>query len=114
MEGPTRASARSVSKALDSVPEQKLRDEIKSSYYIFIFRDGKYDPSQVDEDVASLRQYYESKGFFDVRIGRKLVWSPDLWRLADRLCDRRGNAIHVDQCCFSEQWSLRTMSFALD
>ena len=32
----------------------------------------------IDEDVAKLRRYYAvSKGFFDVRVGRKIIVSPD-------------------------------------
>jgi len=44
---------------------------------MFILSPGRYDPEQIEQDIAALRRFYEGKGFFDVRVGRKLVWSPD-------------------------------------
>ncbi len=60
-----------------SFDKDKLKDQIKTSSWIFIFRPGTYSPQEVDEDIASLRRFYQNKGFFDVKVGRKLVWSPD-------------------------------------
>ncbi len=56
----------------------RLKDQIKTAYYIFIFRPGTFDPEQVDTDVDSLQHFYQDKGFFDVRVGRKLSRSPDM------------------------------------
>ena len=50
----------------------RLKDQIKSAYYIPIFRAGQFDPETVDEDVAVIKRYYQDKGFFDARVGRKL------------------------------------------
>lgn len=61
----------------DTFSDWKLKDQIKSAYYIFIFRPGTFDPEEVDEDVASLRKFYQDKGFFDARVGRKLTFSAD-------------------------------------
>jgi outer membrane protein insertion porin family len=83
-----------------SFSEGTLKDQIKTSTYVFIFREGKYSPEQVEEDVAGLRRYYESKGFFDARVGRKLVWSPDLTELqVDFLIDE-GPRYKVDKVTF--------------
>ncbi|HWE03218.1 MAG TPA: BamA/TamA family outer membrane protein [Tepidisphaeraceae bacterium] len=60
-----------------SIEVGKLKEQIKSSTYLFILNAGKYDPEQVDEDVAAIRRYYEGKGFFDARVDRKLIYSPD-------------------------------------
>ena len=60
-----------------SFTKGKLNDQIKTGTYFFIFSPGKYDAEQVDDDVASIRRFYESKGFFDVRVDRKLIYSPD-------------------------------------
>jgi outer membrane protein insertion porin family len=60
-----------------SFDKDTLKDQIKTSTWIFIFRAGTYDPQEVDQDVASLRRFYQDKGFFDVKVGRKLVFSPD-------------------------------------
>ena len=54
-----------------------LNDQIKTTRYWWIFNAGNYDLDQVEQDVAILRHYYQSKGFFDVKVGRKLIFSPD-------------------------------------
>jgi outer membrane protein insertion porin family len=61
-----------------SFSDDRLQRQVRSSTWIFIFRSGRFIPQQVEEDVAALRRYYESKGFFDARVGRKLVYSPDM------------------------------------
>ena len=61
----------------DTFDDATLKGSIKTQAWIFVFSPGRYDPEQIEEDVAALRRFYEGKGFFDVRVGRKLVWSPD-------------------------------------
>lgn len=41
----------------------------------FSFLGGKYDPSTIPDDIASLRNYYESLGFFDVQIDHRVAIS---------------------------------------
>ena len=55
----------------------KLKDEIKTGSYFPIFRSGTLDEDQLEDDVAALQQYYRNHGFFDVRVGRKIAFSPD-------------------------------------
>ena len=55
----------------------KLKDQIRSRTYIWLFRDGVYDPDTVEDDIAALRKFYQDKGFFDARVGRKIIVSPD-------------------------------------
>lgn len=55
-----------------------LMKQIRSRSWIFIFRPGRLDFDQLEDDVGALRRFYESKGFFDVRVGRRLRFSPDL------------------------------------
>lgn len=55
----------------------RLKDQIRTRSWIWIFRPGTLDLDLIEDDVAALRRYYESKGFFDVRVGRKLIVSPD-------------------------------------
>ena len=78
-------------------PRTSLRDQVKTAPYIFIFRPGKYDPQQVEEDVASLRRFYESKGFFDARVGRKADLVAGPVGGAGRLRHRRGPAVRGRQ-----------------
>jgi outer membrane protein insertion porin family len=54
-----------------------LNDQIKTTRWWWIFNSGNYDLDEVEQDVAILRHYYQSKGFFDVKVGRKLIFSPD-------------------------------------
>ena len=61
--------------------EAELKKQIGTKTYwpLSLFgHDGEYDPRQLDEDVASLQRFYRDKGYFDARVGRKVVWSPDL------------------------------------
>lgn len=60
-----------------SFDKDRLNAEVKTSSWIFIFRPGKLDLDLLDEDVASLHKFYENHGFFDVRVGRRLIFSPD-------------------------------------
>lgn len=83
-----------------SFSKDKLSDQVKTAPYLFIFRAGKYDPQQVEEDVASLRRYYESKGFFDARVGRKLIWSPDLSEMEIDFVIDEGVRYKVDKVTF--------------
>jgi outer membrane protein insertion porin family len=57
--------------------DQRLKDTLQTKSWFPIFRPGTFDPEQVEDDVASVRRFYESKGFFDVQVGRTLAFSPD-------------------------------------
>lgn len=78
----------------------KLSSQIKSATYIFIFNAGKYSPETVEEDVAAIRRFYESKGFFDVRVGRKLIWSPDESELQIDFVIEEGPRYVIDKVTF--------------
>ena len=51
----------------DSFTAWKLKGEIQTAYYIFIFRPGTFDPQQLDEDVGGLHRFYNDHGFFDAQ-----------------------------------------------
>jgi len=61
----------------ESFSDDRLKDQVQTKYWIWIFRPGTFDRETLDDDVAALRRYYESKGFFDVKVGRKVTESPD-------------------------------------
>ncbi len=83
-----------------SFEKDTLKDKIRSSSWIFIFRNGKLDLDQVDDDVAALRRFYESKGFFDVRVGRRVRFSADQTECqVDYLVDE-GKRYVVDKIIF--------------
>ena len=60
-----------------SFTEERLKQQIETKVWFPVIRPGKLEPETIEDDVAALRRYYESKGFFDVRVGRKLIVSPD-------------------------------------
>jgi outer membrane protein assembly complex protein YaeT len=65
-----------------SFTENDLRREVVTEVWWpggFFGRTGRLSMPQIEEDVASLRRFYQrQKGFFDARVGRRLIWSPDL------------------------------------
>jgi outer membrane protein assembly factor BamA len=83
-----------------SYTNDKLKDQIKSGTYLFIFSPGRYNPEQIEDDVASIRRFYESKGFFDVRVGRKIIWSPDLSEVQIDFLIDEGPHYKVDKVTF--------------
>jgi outer membrane protein assembly factor BamA len=54
-----------------------LKDEIQTRSWFPIFREGTFNPETVDDDVATIRRFYEQNGFFDAKVGRRVVVSPD-------------------------------------
>lgn len=87
-------------KGNDSFSEDRLKGQIRSASWVFLFRDGRYVPQQVEEDVAALRRFYESKGFFDARVGRKLVVSPDTRDLEIQFLIEEGPRYTIERVSF--------------
>ncbi len=54
-----------------------LTTKLKTSIRIIPYFGGKYNPSDLTDDVAALREYYNKLGFFDVKINAKPEFSPD-------------------------------------
>jgi outer membrane protein assembly factor BamA len=57
----------------------KLNDQVRSRWETIwgLLDSGALDPETVEEDVAALRHFYQGQGYFDVKVGRKLIYSPD-------------------------------------
>ncbi len=83
-----------------SFTADRLKDQIHTAFWIWIFRPGTFDPDQVDDDVASLRRFYEGKGFFDVRVGRKLSYSPEMKELQVTFVIEEGTRYKIDRISF--------------
>jgi outer membrane protein insertion porin family len=60
-----------------SFTQDRLHDVVKTKYWIWILRPGTLDSEQIEDDIGALRKYYTDHGFFDVRVGRKIIVSPD-------------------------------------
>jgi outer membrane protein insertion porin family len=78
----------------------KLKDQIKTGTYIFIFNPGKYDPEQLDEDVQDIGKFYKDHGFFDVRVGRKITRSADMKSMQITFVIDEGLRYVIDQVSF--------------
>ena len=79
----------------------ELGKQVKTSTWFPIFVPGKYDPEQVEEDMGSLRKFYSDRGFFDVRIGRKLIFSPDQTELQIDFLIDEGPRYVIDRVSFA-------------
>jgi outer membrane protein insertion porin family len=84
-----------------SFSTDRLKSQLASKTWIFIIRPGTFDPNIVEDDVAALRRYYQNKGFFDVRVGRKLIWSPDLREMEIDFVIEEGPRYRVDRVVFT-------------
>lgn len=84
----------------------KLNDQVKTTRWYWIFNAGTFDPETVEDDVGSLRRFYEGKGFFDVRVGRKLIFSPDQREMQIDFLIQEGPRYKVDRVRFTGNSSL--------
>ena len=99
-EGPTVRVRRVQILGNHSFTDDKLKDQIKTRHWLWIFRQGTYDADQVEEDVAALRKWYEDHGFFDVRVGRKTTWSADQSEVMVTFLIEEGPHYKIDQVTF--------------
>jgi len=51
----------------DSIKERKLKKQIKSRAYFPIFRKGRLDDDQLEQDRLAVEGYYHDEGFLDAR-----------------------------------------------
>jgi outer membrane protein assembly factor BamA len=79
----------------------RLRGQVRSDYYLWIFRPGTFEFEQVEDDVASLRKFYEQKGFFDAKVGRKLSFGADQKELQITFVIDEGPRYVIDQVNFA-------------
>jgi len=100
VEGPQVRIRNVVFRGNKTFSDNKLNDQIRTRTWIWILRDGAYSPEVVDDDVASLRKFYSDKGFFDARVGRKLVWSPDQTEMQVEFVIDEGPRYIIDHVTF--------------
>jgi outer membrane protein assembly factor BamA len=100
VEGPRVKVRNVVIRGNKSFTDNKIKDQVKTKPSFLFFSSGVFDPDQIDADVASIRQYYESHGFFDARVGRKLVISPDQKEVQVEFVIDEGRRYVVDRITF--------------
>lgn len=96
-------------KGNEAIPKNQLRAQVQSKTYIPIFQDGALNPEQLTIDVARIRAYYQTKGYLDALVGRKIELSPNQKdavitflieegpRYSVSLVDVQGNTVFQDQ-----------------
>jgi outer membrane protein insertion porin family len=60
-----------------SFSEDELKKKITARTYIWLLRPGTLVEEQLDDDISAIRQFYQSRGYFDVRVGRRVLFSAD-------------------------------------
>lgn len=100
VEGPRVKVRNVVIRGNQSFTDNKIKDQIKTKPAFLFFSSGTYDPDQVETDVAAIRQYYENHGFFDTRVGRKIVVSADQKEVQVEYVIDEGRRYVVDRVSF--------------
>ncbi len=114
VEGPNVRIRRVAFRGTPTFPKGRLLRQVKTRSWIFIFRPGRLDFEQVEDDVASLRRFYESKGFFDARTGRRIVFSPDQTEAMVEFVVDEGTRYTVDNIRFEGLNALTTEAVRSD
>lgn len=57
--------------------DKQLQAQIKSKPAFPIFRSGDLSREQLELDAASIRQFYQDRGYLDAQVGRRIELSPD-------------------------------------
>ena len=87
-----------------SFGERELKKAVETKVYWpfgLLGHDGEYDPRQLDEDVASLQRFYRDHGYFDARVGRRVVWSKDLTEVQIEFLVDEGPRYVIDKVTFN-------------
>jgi len=100
VEGPHVKVRNVVIRGNKSFTDNKIKDQVKTKPSFLFFNSGVFDPEQIDADVASIRRYYENHGFFDARVGRKIVVSPDQKEVQVEFVIDEGRRYVVDRISF--------------
>jgi outer membrane protein insertion porin family len=84
----------------NSFTTERLKGVVQTKSWIWIFRSGTFEPRAIDDDIGLLREYYEGRGFFDVRVGRQVVYSPDLRELQINFIIEEGRRYKIGELRF--------------
>lgn len=61
----------------DHYSDDELRSKIRTNTSILIFRSGDLNRDALDNDVASIRDFYQQAGYLDAQVGRRVDLSPN-------------------------------------
>ncbi|GAB4186374.1 MAG: outer membrane protein assembly factor BamA [Phycisphaeraceae bacterium] len=60
-----------------SFTHKQLKSKLRSKVYFPILQKGDLNREQLDLDAASLREFYNARGYLDAQVGRRIELSPD-------------------------------------
>ncbi len=60
-----------------SYTRKQLKSKLRSKTYFPIFQKGDLNREQLELDAASVREFYNARGFLDAQVGRRIDLSPD-------------------------------------
>lgn len=92
----------------------RVQGQIKTKTWFPLFVPGRFDPDQIEQDVASIRQFYEGKGFFDVRVGRKIIVSPTQGEVMVDFVIEEGVRYRIERISFKGNQSLNDAALKKD
>lgn len=61
----------------ESFSHRKLSRLIETKTYLWLFRDGRFDPDQAERDAAAIQTLYRDEGFLDARVSYRVERSPE-------------------------------------
>lgn len=61
----------------ENYSSKRLKQEVKTKTYIWIFRTGEFDLERAERDVADLRTFYRNQGYLDAQVSYRLETSAD-------------------------------------
>ena len=96
--------------------ERALKKQIVTKVFVplsLLGYNGRYDERQIEEDVASLQRFYRDEGYFDARVGRRVVWSPDLTEVQVEFLVDEGPRYVIDAIRFEGNERLSDEQLAL-
>ncbi|MBI1371529.1 MAG: outer membrane protein assembly factor BamA [Phycisphaera sp.] len=61
----------------ETFKDKEIASKIRTQRYVFIFSKGILSKDALDKDVARVRDFYEQRGYLDVRVGRRIDLAED-------------------------------------
>jgi len=77
VEGPRVRVRKILYEGNENYSPRRLKKEVKTKRYIWIFRTGEFDQERAEHDCADLRNFYRNEGYLDARVSYRLETSED-------------------------------------
>ncbi|MBN1341173.1 MAG: outer membrane protein assembly factor BamA, partial [Phycisphaerae bacterium] len=77
VEGPRVRVRKILFEGNENYTARRLKKEVKTKTYVWIFRTGDLDEERADRDAADLRNFYRNEGYLDAQVSYRLETSED-------------------------------------